>query len=133
MAQHPFTTGRWLEANHLQENENWQIARNKKNEVTSFCYVPNKDIKSIFLGTFPIYEISENNTIGIHPEFFYGSNVNSFWPTLPESSSVQKRQCHLPFPLGFDREILLHGFTVYGSFQPVVRGFLAKRQSITNL
>lgn len=82
MAQHPFTTGRWLEANHLQENENWQIARNKKNEVTSFCYVPNKDIKSIFLGTFPIYEISENNTIGIHPEFFYGSNVNSFWPTL---------------------------------------------------
>jgi hypothetical protein len=72
MAQHPFTTGRWLEANHLQENENWQIARNKKNEATSFCYVPNKDIKSIFLGTFPIYEISENILLAFIQSFFMG-------------------------------------------------------------
>jgi hypothetical protein len=44
MAQHPFTTGRWLHVNNHQENENWHIARNKQNEVTSFCYVPNKEI-----------------------------------------------------------------------------------------
>jgi G:T/U-mismatch repair DNA glycosylase len=81
MAQHPFTTGRWLHVNNHQENENWHIARNKQNEVTSFCYVPNKEIKSIFLGTFPIYEISEGDNDG-NIEFFYGSCDNKFWSTL---------------------------------------------------
>ena len=81
MAQHPFITGRWLQANHQQENENWHIARNQQNEVTSFGYVPNNQIKSIFLGTFPIYEISEGENQG-NLEFFYGSCENKFWPTL---------------------------------------------------
>ena len=84
MAQHPFTTGRWLEANNLQKNENWHIARNEQNEVTSFCYVPKKDIKSIFLGTFPIYEISEGVNNRNHPEFFYGSLDHDFWPSLSD-------------------------------------------------
>ena len=81
MAQHPFITGRWLQANNLQENENWHIQRNQQNQVTSFCYVPNNQIKSIFLGTFPIYEISEGENQG-NFEFFYGSCKNKFWPTL---------------------------------------------------
>ncbi len=81
MAQHPFTTGRWLQANNLIENENWHIKRNQQNQVTSFCYVPNNQIKSIFLGTFPIYEISEGENQG-NLEFFYGSCENKFWPTL---------------------------------------------------
>lgn len=81
MAQHPFTTNRWLNANHLQENENWHIARNEQNEVTSFCYVPNKEIRSIFLGSFPIFQISEGDNQG-NLEFFYGSCENKFWPIL---------------------------------------------------
>jgi hypothetical protein len=84
MAQHPFITTRWLQANNLIENDNWKICRNLQNEITSFCYIPNNQIKSIFLGTFPIFEISEGENVHQHLEFFYGSLDNHFWPILTE-------------------------------------------------
>ena len=82
MAQHPFISGRWLKHNKLQENENWHISRNHQNEVTSFCYISTKKIKSIFLGSFPIYQMSEGKNQNDLIEFYYGSNDNKFWPLL---------------------------------------------------
>jgi len=81
--QHPFTTNRWLQNadNHLLQ-EKWFINRNAANETLSFAFMPDKKVQSIFLGTFPIWEISVGPMGNENIEFFYGSMVNNFWECL---------------------------------------------------
>ena len=81
--QHPFTTNRWLQNadNHLLQDK-WFINRNAANETLSFAFMPNKEVQSIFLGTFPIWEISVGPMGNENIEFFYGSMVNNFWECL---------------------------------------------------
>lgn len=76
---HPFITNRWFNANqnYIEQNE-WFIAEDN----SSFAFVPNPDIKSIFLGTFPTHQICGDNINNGNVEFFYGSNRNQFWPCL---------------------------------------------------
>lgn len=76
---HPFITSRWFDVNHKHVIENeWFISEDK----SSFAFVPTPDIKSIFLGSFPTYEICGDNVNNNLVEFFYGSAVNNFWPIL---------------------------------------------------
>lgn len=77
--QHPFTTNRWFE-NLINPSlyEKWI------NNINSFGYMPNKETRSIFLGTFPIWQISTGNKNQENFEFFYGSSVNEFWNCLGE-------------------------------------------------
>lgn len=85
MPLHPFITNRWLDQlNEFNLDNKWILNKNKDDEITSFAYMPTKNIKSIFLGTFPIFEIAEGLNNHNHKEFFYGSNQNSFWPMLNE-------------------------------------------------
>jgi G:T/U-mismatch repair DNA glycosylase len=44
--------------------------------------MPNNEVKSIFLGTFPIWEITVGPIQNQNIEFFYGSIVNDFWNCL---------------------------------------------------
>ena len=78
--QHPFSSGRWLDNVNIPFiEEKWFVNRNIKNETLSFGFMPNKEVKSIILGSFPIWEIT-SGPIGNHNiEFFYGSVVNDFW------------------------------------------------------
>lgn len=81
--QHPFTSGRWRE-NINDENilNHWFISRNEINKVLSFGYMPSQEVESIFLGTFPIWEIVSGPRGSQNLEFFYGSVVNDFWNCL---------------------------------------------------
>jgi G:T/U-mismatch repair DNA glycosylase len=86
---HPFLSNRWLQNNNDPLFlEKWFINKNKENDILSFAYMPNKEIKSIFLGTFPIWEITvgpiENNNV----EFFYGSVKNEFWKCLEYLTNI---------------------------------------------
>lgn len=75
--QHPFITNRWFaNINNPIINKKWII--NDK----SFVYMPNSDTKSIFLGTFPIWQISSSWKTNENFEFFYGSKYNDFWKCL---------------------------------------------------
>lgn len=84
--QHPFTSNRWLQniENQLIRS-NWFVSDEQNNQglPLSFGYMPGKDVKSIFLGTFPIWQISSGPFPG-NPniEFFYGSAANNFWSCL---------------------------------------------------
>lgn len=81
--EHPFTSNRWFNnINNLELLNKWFINRNINNEVLSFAYMPDKEIKSIFLGTFPIWEIVNGELNNQNLEFFYGSVVNDFWNCL---------------------------------------------------
>lgn len=91
MAQekHPFTSNRWLENNNnplLQEK--WFSNRNTFEETISFGYMPSKEVKSIFLGSFPIWEITIGPNERRNLEFFYGSIVNEFWNCLGNISEM---------------------------------------------
>lgn len=84
--QHPFTSNRWLQ--NIEDQliiSNWFVSDELNNQglPLSFGYMPGKDVKSIFLGTFPIWQISSGPFQG-NPniEFFYGSSVNNFWSCL---------------------------------------------------
>ncbi len=81
--QHPFTSGRWRE-NINDENilNHWFISRNEINKVLSFGFMPSQEVESIFLGTFPIWEIVSGPRGSQNLEFFYGSVVNDFWNCL---------------------------------------------------
>jgi hypothetical protein len=81
--QHPFTSNRWLQNinNHLVKDK-WFLKRNIENDTISFGFMPNKEVKSIFLGTFPIWEITVGPVGNQNIEFFYGSIVNDFWNCL---------------------------------------------------
>lgn len=81
--EHPFTSNRWY--NHLQTpslKEKWFIENLSNNQPTSFGYMPSKKLESIFLGTFPIWEITSGPIGKQNLEFFYGSIVNDFWNCL---------------------------------------------------
>lgn len=78
--QHPFSSGRWLNnANIPFIEEKWFVNRNMQNETISFGFMPNEEVKSIILGSFPIWEISSGPAGNQNMEFFYGSVVNDFW------------------------------------------------------
>lgn len=80
---HPFVTNRWLENIKIPNiTEKWHISKDKNQEVLSFAYMPNKEVKSIILGTFPIWEIVSGPISSRNFEFFYGSIVNDFWSCL---------------------------------------------------
>jgi G:T/U-mismatch repair DNA glycosylase len=86
--QHAFTSGRWrgsIKDEHVLKN--WFISKNDQNEVLSFGYMPDKDVESIFLGTFPIWQIVSGPIGGLNLEFFYGSVVNDFWNCLGNISN----------------------------------------------
>lgn len=84
--QHPFTTNRWLQ--NIEDpliRSKWFISENHegKNLPLSFAYMPNKNVKSIILGTFPIWQISSGPFPGNpNMEYFYGSVANNFWDCL---------------------------------------------------
>lgn len=87
--QHPFTSNRWFNnLNNSSINDKLFINRNTDNEVLSFGFMPNKNVKSIFLGSFPIWEISAGPIDGLNLEFFYGSVVNDFWPCIGSISEM---------------------------------------------
>lgn len=77
MEQHPFTTNRWF--NNIG---NPDLQDKWINKEKFFAYIPNREIKSIFLGTFPIWQISTGNVTPENFEFFYGSRFNDFWNCL---------------------------------------------------
>lgn len=82
---HPFVTRRWKNHNYGQFEENeWFISENQN----SFVFAPNRDIKSIFLGSFPTTQVSIDEPIGLYPEFFYGSPQNNFWTILGHLSDL---------------------------------------------
>jgi hypothetical protein len=81
--QHPFSSNRWLQnINNPLIEEKWFVNRNTENETISFGFMPNKEVKSLFLGTFPIWEITVGPIGNQNIEFFYGSIVNDFWNCL---------------------------------------------------
>jgi len=81
--QHPFTSNRWIQHINIPLLESkWIINKNIDDEITSFGYIPSKDVKSIFLGSFPIWEITVGPFGSRNFEFFYGSKVNDFWNCL---------------------------------------------------
>jgi len=88
--QHPFTSNRWKQqiVNQTLESE-WYINKDRNNKVLSFGYMPEKNIKSIFLGSFPIWEITFGPSQNINTEFFYGSIVNDFWNCLANIFDTQ--------------------------------------------
>lgn len=77
MEKHPFTTNRWLENNPNQDLIDKWINNDKY-----FAYIPNPKIKSIFLGSFPIWQISIGDVTPENFEFYYGSRYNDFWNCL---------------------------------------------------
>jgi len=77
MEKHPFITNRWLDNNSNRDlNEKWI------NNDRYFAYIPCSKIKSIFLGSFPIWQISTGDVTPENFEFFYGSRYNDFWNCL---------------------------------------------------
>lgn len=73
---HPFISGKW--AANLPPplpGNSWFI------NDQSFGYFPNSNIKSVFLGTFPTFDIV-NNVVPGNLEFFYGDQGNNFWPIM---------------------------------------------------
>jgi G:T/U-mismatch repair DNA glycosylase len=81
--QHPFVTDRWLQnANNPLLEDKWFVNRNNAHETISFGFMPSREVKSIFLGTFPIWEIVVGPHANPNIEFFYGSVVNDFWNCL---------------------------------------------------
>lgn len=74
---HPFLSGKWR-ANILPPvvSSEWFI------NTQSFAYCPSKDVRSIFLGTFPTFEVLNLVRHNGNKEFFYGSRDNRFWPLL---------------------------------------------------
>ena len=89
MEEHPFTSDRWLKnLNNLNVQEKWFVNLDKNSEASSFAYMPNKSVSSIFLGSFPIWEIV-TGALSNNMEFFYGSVVNEFWELLGKISGLQ--------------------------------------------
>jgi G:T/U-mismatch repair DNA glycosylase len=87
--QHPFTSNRWI--NNLDNpiiGDKWFVNRNTNNEILSFGFMPNSKVKSIFLGSFPIWEITDGPIGDQNVEFFYGSFVNDFWPCIGSISEM---------------------------------------------
>lgn len=98
---HPFLpsdqTGKWYNNNNLylglpQPRADWFV------NSDSFAFMPSKDVGSLFLGTFPTYEVVNQLRTGGNTEFFYGQQGNSFWwllgllsgrPTVTEIDQFQ--------------------------------------------
>ena len=74
---HPFISGKWQDNILPRPTAPSWFTNNQ-----SFAYVPNENIQSLFLGTFPTYEVVNFIRHNGNMEFFYGSKENSFWPLL---------------------------------------------------
>ncbi len=88
---HPFipadSTGKWYLNNNLhlgipQPTADWFV-----NEE-SFAFMPSTYVKSLFLGTFPTYEVVNLVRAGGNTEFFYGQRANRFWPLLQQLTGL---------------------------------------------
>lgn len=81
--KHPFLSGRW---SNLINNDlilkNWFINNTSNNDTKCFGYMPNREVRSLFLGSFPINDIVDGPISEKNLEFFYGSIKNDFWPCL---------------------------------------------------
>ena len=64
MELHPFITNRWF-----KNIGNQQLIDNWKYTEKYFAYMPIKNTKSIFLGSFPIWQISIGNVTQDNFEF----------------------------------------------------------------
>jgi G:T/U-mismatch repair DNA glycosylase len=82
---HPFIpadiNGKWYINNGLhivgpQPRPDWFV------NPESFAFMPSKEVKSLFLGTFPTWEVVNLVRAGGNTEFFYGQRQNRFWPLL---------------------------------------------------
>lgn len=82
---HPFipanVRGKWYVNNNLhlglpQPRADWFV------NSESFAFMPSKNVGSLFLGTFPTYEVVNQLRTGGNTEFFYGQRGNSFWSLL---------------------------------------------------
>ncbi|MBL7871176.1 MAG: hypothetical protein JNM78_06160 [Cyclobacteriaceae bacterium] len=80
---HPFISGKW-QANIQPPAPGPEWFTRK----LSFGYLPNKQPKSIFLGTFPTYEVVNLVRQSGNNEFFYGSRENRFWQLLEFITSM---------------------------------------------
>ncbi len=88
---HPFLpsnhTGKWYLNNNLhlgvpQPRADWFA------NPESFAFMPIKDVKSLFLGSFPTYEVVNLVRFEGNTEFFYGQRQNKFWPLLNQLSGL---------------------------------------------
>jgi hypothetical protein len=82
---HPFLpsnqNGKWYFNNNLhlgvpQPRAEWF------DNLNSFAFMPSKEVKSLFLGTFPTWEVVNLVRVGGNTEFFYGQIQNGFWQLL---------------------------------------------------
>lgn len=91
---HPFLSGKWR-ANILPPvvSSEWFI------NTQSFAYSPSKDIRSIFLGTFPTFQVVNLVRQNGNKEFFYGSRDNRFWPLLKIITGLQTTTVYEMFQL----------------------------------
>jgi G:T/U-mismatch repair DNA glycosylase len=72
---HPFVSGKWQE-NLIIDTSAWV------KELDYFGYVPSKEANTLFLGTFPTFEVVNKKRHNGNMEFFYGSTSNQFWKIL---------------------------------------------------
>ncbi len=82
---HPFIpanqTGKWYRNNNLQL-QNPQPPADWFVNSDAFAFMPSKTVKSIFLGSFPTYEVVNQIRTSGNTEFFYGQKGNRFWPII---------------------------------------------------
>ncbi|WP_419802657.1 hypothetical protein [Mucilaginibacter sp.] len=76
---HPFVSGLWNI--HLSAQQSSWF-----NNGQSFGYIPNKDVNSIFLGSFPVFDVVHHNHVNGNLAFFYGVVGNRMWPVLSKIS-----------------------------------------------
>ncbi len=81
--QHPFTNNKWL--NNIQPTPPGIWFNNNQ----SFAFMPNKNVKNLFLGTFPTFEVVHFIRHQGNKEFYYGSTRNNFWPILSIQTGIE--------------------------------------------
>ena len=82
--KHPFISNKWLNNLKLENKPaEWII-----NENENFAYIPNINIESIILGSFPTFKVVNCNRHNNNKEFFYGSSRNDFWDILSYLSGI---------------------------------------------
>ncbi len=82
---HPFISGLW--DIHLPAQREYWFDNGQ-----SFGYFPSNNVKSIFLGSFPVYDVVHYNNLYDNKAFFYGVTGNRMWPILSKISSYQLKK-----------------------------------------